>query len=168
MLCMITQKEVLMLLIYCRHLIQLASNANDALGFAFILNTCRSNTKTILQNNRIKMSNFEFTYSIGKALVLPAVRRRYERSNGLHIKIINKMRRFLGIKEVLVRPEPENFIANTGRCFKCVESIVGTAHYKIKQKKMNSKLKTKCSKCLKFICKQHQAKVQFLCADCEK
>ena len=40
------------------------------------------------------------------------------------------MRRLLG---VLGRPEPDNFIANTRRCFKCVESIVGTAHYKIKK-----------------------------------
>ena len=75
------------------------------------------------------------------------------------------MRRFLGIKEVLGRPEPENLIANTGRYFKCVESIVGTAHYKIKQKNLNNELKTKCLKCLTFICKQHQAEV---CADCEK
>ena len=78
------------------------------------------------------------------------------------------MRKFLSIKEVLGRPKSDNFIANTERCFKCVESIVGTAPYKIKQQKMNRKLKTRCSKCLKFICKHHQSKVQFVCADCEK
>ena len=58
------------------------------------------------------MSDFECTYSIGKALVLPAVTRRYENSNGLQIKIINNMRRFLGIKKVLGRPEPDNFIVH--------------------------------------------------------
>ena len=47
------------------------------------------------------------------------------------------MRRLLGIKKVLARPEPDNFIANTGRCFKCVESVVGTAHYKIKSRHQN-------------------------------
>ena len=87
------------------------------------------------------MSDFECTYSIGKTLVLPEVTRRYENSNGLQIKIINNMRRLLGIKKVLGRPEPDNFIVNTGRCFKCAESTVGTAHYK--KKKMKNKLRTK-------------------------
>ena len=50
--------------------------------FAFILDTCGSNTNTILQDNRNKMSNFEFTYSIGEALALHAVRR----SEGLQIR----------------------------------------------------------------------------------
>ena len=36
-------------------------------AFAFILDNCRSNAKTILQDKRIKMSNFEFTYSIGES-----------------------------------------------------------------------------------------------------
>ena len=44
----------------------------------------------ILQDNRIKMSNFELTYTIGKALVLPEVRRIYKNSNGMQIKIINE------------------------------------------------------------------------------
>ena len=114
------------------------------------------------------MSNFEFTYIIGKTFVLPAVRQRYENSNGLQINIINKMRRFLGIKEVLGLPEPDNFIAKNRRCFKGVECIVRTSRYKIKQKKMSNKLKTKYSKRLNFIHKQPQAEVQFVCADCKK
>ena len=97
-------------------------------AFAFILDTCRSNAKTILQTNRINKSSFEFTYSIGKALGFSADRRRCENSNGLQIKIVNKMRRFLGIQEVLGHPKPDKFIAITRRCFKCVESIAGTAH----------------------------------------
>ena len=51
------------------------------------------------------------------------------------------MRRLLGIKKVLGRPEPDNFIVNTGSCFKCAESTVGTAHYK--KNKINNKLRTK-------------------------
>ena len=46
-------------------------------AFAFILDTCRTNAKTILQDNGKPLSNFEFTYAIGKALVLPAIQRRY-------------------------------------------------------------------------------------------
>lgn len=52
-----------------------------------------------------------------------------------------------------------------------MESIVGTKlnlNYKIKQKKLNNKLKTKCSKLLKFIYKKHKNEVQFVWADCEK
>ena len=33
------------------------------------------------------------------------------------MKIINNMRRFLGINEVLGIPKPDNFIEKTGRCF---------------------------------------------------
>lgn len=93
----------------------------------FILD--RSNAETILQDKGIKMSNIEFTYSIEKALLLLAVRRRYENPNGLQMKIINKTRRFLSIEEVLGRDEPDNFITDFGRFFKCVESIFRTAHY---------------------------------------
>ena len=42
-------------------------------AFAFILDTCRTNAKTILQDNDKPLSNFEFTYAIGKGLVLPAI-----------------------------------------------------------------------------------------------
>lgn len=49
-------------------------------AFAFIHDTCRPNAKTILQDNEIKMPNFAFTYSIQKALVLPAVRKNMKTS----------------------------------------------------------------------------------------
>ena len=41
-------------------------------ALAFILDTCRTNAKTILGDNNIKVTNFQFTYELGKALVLPA------------------------------------------------------------------------------------------------
>ena len=50
-------------------------------AFAFILDTCRTNAKAILQDNGKPLSNFEFTYAIGKGLVLPAIQRRYANSN---------------------------------------------------------------------------------------
>ena len=99
--------------------------------FAFILETSISNAKMILQDNRIKMSNFELTYTIGKALVLPEVRRKYKNSNGMQIKIINET--ISWYQGGTGRPELDNFLANTGN-FKCVESIVGTVYYNIKQK----------------------------------
>ena len=113
MLCMITLKGVLTLLIYCRYLIQLASNANDGLWMLLHLFSTPADQMPRRYCKIIEsMSDFECTYSIGKALVLPAVTRRYENSNGLQIKIINNMRRFLGIKKVLGRPEPDNFIVH--------------------------------------------------------
>ena len=41
------------------------------------------------------------------------------------------------------RPEPDNFITNSGRCFKDLESIVETTHYKIKQKKSEQQTEEK-------------------------
>ena len=84
------------------------------------------------------MSNFEVTYSIVKALVLPAVRRRSKNSNGLQIKIMNKMRRFIDTKDVFSRLKPDCLISNTGRGFECVESVVRIANYKVKEIKLNN------------------------------
>ena len=66
-------------------------------ALAFILNTCCPNAKTILQDNGIKLTNFEMTYNLGKDLVLPAIRRGYSQSNGLKITVINKVRHGLRI-----------------------------------------------------------------------
>ena len=65
-----------------------------------IVATCRSNAKTILGDNNIKFTNFEFKCNLGKALVLLSIKRRHRNSNELRIRIINKMLRVLGIKEV--------------------------------------------------------------------
>ena len=116
-------------------------------AFAFVLDTSRTNAKTILQDNGVKLSNVEFTYQLGKALVMPAIKRRYEQhSNGLQIKVLNKMRRVLGIKEVMARPD-NDIPAQIGRCFKCVQELVGTDNYTYKRERLNNKLKTKCNKC---------------------
>ena len=47
-------------------------------ALALILDTGRSNAKTIFQDNGIKLTNFEITCNnLGKELVLPAIIRRY-------------------------------------------------------------------------------------------
>ena len=94
-------------------------------ALAFIFDTCPPNAKTILQDNNIKLTNFEMTYNLEKELVLPAIRGRYSQSNALRITVINKIRRVLGMNEVSARPQPENFNPTSGRCFKYVEGIVG-------------------------------------------
>lgn len=129
--------------------------------------TLQIKPKTILLDNRIKKSNFEFTYNFGKVLVLPAIRRRCEKSNGFQIKIVKKMRQSLGIKEVLGCPEPDNFVRKHWKMIQVCGVYCWNSTLK-NLKNLKNKLKTKCSKCLKFICRQYQAEVQFVCADCKK
>ena len=97
-------------------------------AFAFILDTCRINAKAILPDNGKPLSNFEFTYAIGKGLVLPAIQRRYSNSNGLQIAVVNKMRRVLGIKEAM--HHAADIPTKSGRCFKCIEAIMGSIYVK--------------------------------------
>ena len=73
------------------HSIQIKSRRWPVNAVAFILDTCNLNAKSILQDNGIKLTNFEMTYNVGKELVLPARRRRYSQSNGLKITAINKI-----------------------------------------------------------------------------
>ena len=96
-------------------------------AFAFILDTVRTNTKTILQEStaKLKMSNFEFTYALSNILVLPQIERRYANQNGIQIDLMQRIQRVLGIPEVnrcVVTSTP----AKTGRCYACVEDLVGT------------------------------------------
>ena len=133
---------------------------------AFVLDTCRTNTKTILGDNNIKVTDFEFTYELGKALVLPSIQRRFENPNDLQIKILNKMRRVLNIQEVNHRPQIENQRTKSGRCFKCVNEIVGTAYCKSKSEKLNNKLKSKCHIRSQFLCKVHQKSTKYVCENC--
>ena len=111
---------------------------------AFILDTCRSNAKTILYNNSMKLTNFEMTYNLGKELVLSATRRRYSQSDGLKITVINKIRCVLGINEVSAHNQTENFNSTSRRCLKYVEAIVGKKSCKAERNKLNNKLKRKC------------------------
>ena len=98
--------------------------------FAFILDSCTSKAKAILKDNGYQFMNFEFTYLLGKMLVLPSLQRRYENSNEFQIAIVNEMRRVLGIQKVSRRPKFDDIPTKCGRCFKCVEAVVGCDDYK--------------------------------------
>ena len=143
-------------LISCHHSTRMKSKRWPLTGFAFMLDTIRTNSKTILQDNKKEYRNFEFTYQLGKALVMPKIQHRLENSNGLQIQILQKMRRVLGLPEVNVRPITNPGIAASGRCQKCVEAIVGKKNYKQDREKLNNKLKTKCHVWSCFLCKKHQ------------
>ena len=135
--------------------------------FAFLLDTTRTNAKTILSElqSPVKLSSFEFTYRLGKMLVLPNIDRRYSNSNGLTIDLVQSMRRVLGIAEVncqlALNPD-----STQGRCHVCVENIVDTPNYKNDCEHMNHRLmcKARCAKCQGFICKKQTA---VLCQSCK-
>ena len=74
---------------------------------ACILDTLRTNAKTTLGNNGVKLSNFGMTYQLGKALVWPSVERRYQNSNDIRMNILQKIRRVLGIELVNRRPSAQ-------------------------------------------------------------
>ena len=60
-------------LLSTNHSTRINSKRWSSNALAFILDTCRTNAKTILGDNNIKVTNFEFTYEFGKALVLPSI-----------------------------------------------------------------------------------------------
>ena len=125
-------------------------------SLAFLLDTVRTNAKTIICDNDINISNFEFTYQLGRALILPGIQRRYNNNNGLNIPRLQKIQELLHLPQVNRRPTSDEQ-ATQGRCHKFVEEIVGTENYKVDRKKLNNKLKSKCHKCNFFMCKDHSA-----------
>lgn len=133
-------------------------------ALAFILDTVRTNSMTILKDNGISFTSFEFTYQLGKALVMPCIHRRYEKpNNGLKIPILQKIRRVLGLKEVQRRPDtPGN--NEKGRCNDCAEALVGQDNYNYHHNRMNNKITTKCFCCHKFLCKVHNMNI---CETCQ-
>ena len=70
-------------------------------ALVFVLDTIKTNAKTILQEyvNPIKMRSFNFTYKLGKMLVLPDLERRYASPNGLQSQLLNKIQRVLKVAE---------------------------------------------------------------------
>ena len=92
------------------------------------------------------------------------MRRKYSESNGLKIIVINKLSVFL--ESTRYRPAINlNFNPTSGRCFKCLEAIVGKKSCKAEKEKLNNKLKTKCSKCQVFTYKAPN-RTAIYCEDC--
>ena len=153
-------------LLSTNHLTRIKSKRWPLNALAFVLDTCRTNAKTILGDNNIKVTDFEFTYELGKALVLPSIQQQSENPNGLQIQILNIMRCVLIIQEVNRHPQIENQRTESGSYFKCVDEIVSSADYKNKQEKLNNKRKAKCHICDIFLCKIHQKSTKYVYEDC--
>ena len=125
--------------------------------------TLRTNAKTIIQENGNKFTNFEFTYQLGKSLVLPSIERRYQYDTGLRIETMKKIRDVLGVNTQLHRQRDFENEPVRGRCTKCVDSIVGTPNYKKLREKLNKDIRVKCVICGCFICKNH---TDTICSSC--
>ena len=84
-------------------------------ALAFVFDTVHINAKTILaeSSNPTTASLFEFTYTLGKLLVLAHVQCYYQDSSNFSTVLVHKMRQVLGIQ----MDKPRNLpTANTGRC----------------------------------------------------
>ena len=87
--------------------------AVDVVDLVSTHNTARIKHKRSLMNalvfilqepvSQIKMSSFDFTYTVGKMLVLPHIERRYVNPNGLQSQLVNKMQRILQTRDILKR-----------------------------------------------------------------
>ena len=60
-------------LISCHHSTQIKSKHRPLTAYTFMLDTIRTNIKTILEDNKKTFNNFKFTYQFGKALVLSKI-----------------------------------------------------------------------------------------------
>ena len=132
---------------------------------AFLLDTIRTNSKVLLAESSKPdiMSTLEFTFRLGKQLVLPSIQHRFENSNSIQSSATQKIERVLCIQNIY-RPVG-NVDESVGRCGICVSKIVGTDNYRQKRGKLNNKLKAKCQKCQSLTCKAHS---RLVCPSCVK
>ena len=132
-------------------------------ALAFLLDTIRTNSKVLLAESSKSdvISTFEFTFRLRKQLVLLAIQRRFENSNGIQSFAMQKIERVLCIRNIH-RPFG-NVDEYVGRCGIYVREIASTGNYEQKRKKLNNKLKTKCQKRQSLTCKAHSRPV---CASC--
>ena len=127
-------------------------------------NECNLISLPVLQDSvsQIKMSSFDFTYTLGKMLVLSHIERRYASPNGPQSQLVNKMQRVLKVAESR-RIEKALDNAKEGRCHVCKGNIVGRPEYIALRDKLNHRLKKRCVKCLHFVCKGHSEVSKLRC-----
>ena len=132
-------------------------------ALVFLLHTIRTKSKVLLaESSKLDvMSTFEFTFRLGKQLVLPSIQYRFENSNGIQSSARHKTERVLCMQNIY--HPVENVDESVGRCDICVSKVVGTDNYRQKRGKLNNKVKTKCQKCQSLTCKAHS---RLVCASC--
>ena len=74
-------------LISCYHSTQMKLKHWPLTAFAFMLDTIRAHRKKILEDNKMIFNNFEFTYQLRKASVLPKIQQKPENSNDVQMAV---------------------------------------------------------------------------------
>ena len=71
-------------------------------ALAFLLDTIRTNSEVLLVKSSKPdvMPTFEFTFRLGKQLVLPAIQYRFENSNGIQSSLMQNIERVLCIRNI--------------------------------------------------------------------
>ena len=137
-------------------------NANS-----FICDTTKTNARTLYNEiNNKKLSNFEFTFQLGKELIMPFIQQRSESPLGLQLHIVKKMRTIIDpLGDVPLVNAPPQVNNDVGRCRQCVLGCEG-ANYSVKHRKLNNKLKNKCMTCGNFLCSS-PGHVYYVCGGCK-
>ena len=117
----------------------------------FLLDIVRTNSRTLFNEiKNSKLSNFEYTWNLGKELVMPFIQQRYQANDGIQSSLKEKMRRILGVG-IVQNPIVPVQNAGHGICEQCRNQIQGEG-YAAAKKKLNNKITEKCFQCGHFVC----------------
>ena len=133
----------------------------------FVLDTAHSNARTLYQEvTGKKISNFEFTWQLSKALVLPFILHRYQNCTSLTNKLKEEMRAVLEdlLAQAMNEQTTEAISSQQGACGQCRVDIYGQNYANLKSSLIR-RLMDKCIKCGTFICKKKDHRTS-VCVKC--
>ena len=95
--------------------------------FTFMLDTARTNAKTIVKENTPTkpLSTFHFIWKLGKLLVRSCVQRRHDNHVGLTHSLVKSICKVLGIEQTIERRQKPELLNKGQRCYLCLEEING-------------------------------------------
>ena len=131
----------------------------------FLCDTVKTNAKTLYNEiNGKNLSNFEFTWNLGKELVTPFIKQRSENPFGLQTSVLSRMKRVLGPDDRAAEAVPPKATGGTekGYCKVCLDEIAGP-HYTTKRKKLNNKWRYKCMVCGDSLCTSKDGHCYYTC-----
>ena len=95
--------------------------------FAFILDTARTNAKTIVKENTPTkpLSTFQFTWELGNSFVRSCIQRRHDNPVGLTHSLVKSICKVLGIEQPIERRQKPELLNKGQRCYLFLEKING-------------------------------------------
>ena len=125
--------------------------------FAFMLDTARTNAKTIIKENTPTkpLSTIQFTWELGKSLIRSRIQRRHDNPVGLTHSLVKSISKVLGTEQPIERRQKPELLNKGQHCYLCREEINGQPDYKANKDKLNNKVKTVCISCKKITCIKH-------------